>query len=40
MITLDGIGMREDKIEAIKEWQVPKWLKDVQSFLGFAYFYR
>jgi hypothetical protein len=32
--------LAEDKIEAIKEWQAPKSLRDVQSFLGFANFYR
>jgi hypothetical protein len=31
--------MAEDKIEAIKEWQAPRSLRDVQSFLGFANFY-
>jgi hypothetical protein len=32
--------MAEDKIEAIKEWQAPRSLRGVQSFLGFANFYR
>jgi hypothetical protein len=32
--------MAEDKIEAIKEWQAPRSLRDIQSFLGFANFYR
>jgi hypothetical protein len=40
VITPDGMEMSEDKIEAIKEWQAPKSLRDVQSFLGFANFYR
>jgi hypothetical protein len=40
VITPVGMEMSEDKIEAIKEWQAPKSLRDVQSFLGFANFYR
>jgi hypothetical protein len=40
IIIRDGMEMSEDKIEAIKEWQAPKPLRDVQSFLGFANFYR
>jgi hypothetical protein len=40
VITPDSMEMPEDKIEAIKEWQAPKSLRDVQSFLGFANFYR
>jgi hypothetical protein len=31
--------MAEDKIEAIKEWQGPRSLRDVQSCHGFANFY-
>jgi hypothetical protein len=40
VITPDGIEMSEDKIESIKEWRVPKSLRDVQCFLGFANFYQ
>jgi hypothetical protein len=32
--------MVKDKTKAIQEWQTPKLLRDVQSFLGFAKFYR
>jgi hypothetical protein len=39
VITPDGIEMSEDKIEAIKEWQAPMSLRDVQSFPGFPNFY-
>ena len=28
------------KVSAIKEWQAPKSVKGVQSFIGFANFYR
>ena len=36
----EGIKMNPDKIKAITEWKEPKNLKQVQSFLGFANFYR
>lgn len=32
--------MEEQKVNAIKEWPTPKTVKEVQSFLGFANFYR
>ena len=32
--------MAEDKVAAIKDWPVPRRVKDVQSFLGFCNFYR
>ena len=35
-----GIGMDPLKIESILEWPVPRSVKGVQSFLGFANFYR
>src|SRR5436305_6557839 len=31
--------MSEEVIKEIKEWKVPKNVKEVQSFLGFANFY-
>ena len=40
MVSLAGIGMDLEKIKSILEWPVPKSLKEVQSFLGFANFYR
>ena len=40
MISADGIRMAEDKITEILKWEVPKTVKDVQRFLGFANFYR
>jgi hypothetical protein len=39
VITLDRTEMGDDKTEAIKEWQEPRSLSEVQSFLGFANFY-
>lgn len=40
IITSDGIEMDLDKVRAIQEWKAPQNVKDVQSFLGFANFYR
>ena len=34
------IQIEQEKIKAVKEWKMPKKVKDVESFLGFAYFYR
>ena len=31
--------MCEDKVQVIKEWPIPKNVKEVQSFLDFANFY-
>jgi len=35
-----GISMSRDKVEAVLSWERPSSLKEVQSFLGFANFYR
>ena len=35
-----GVTMSERKVEAVKKWKVPKSVKDIQRFLGFANFYR
>jgi hypothetical protein len=40
IITPDGMRMAKDKTEAIQAWQTPQSLRDIQSFLGFANFYR
>jgi len=34
------IQMEQGKIKAVKEWKMPTKVKDVESFLGFANFYR
>ena len=34
------IQIEQEKIKAVKEWKMPKKVKDVESFLGFANFYR
>jgi len=32
--------MKQEKIKAVKEWKTPMKVKDIESFLGFADFYR
>ena len=39
-ISQEGIRVNEDKVEAIKEYPVPKNVKQVKSFLGLSGFYR
>ena len=34
------IQMEQEKIKVVKEWKTPTRVKDVESFLGFANFYR
>jgi len=36
----EGIKMAKGKVEAVLEWKTPASLTEVQSFLGFANFYR
>jgi len=40
IISNKGLKMDPDKLKAIIEWKPPNNLKDLQSFLGFANFYR
>jgi hypothetical protein len=40
IITPDGIKMDPTKVQAIRDWEVPNSVNDVQVFLGFANFYR
>lgn len=40
IITPGHIGMDDKKLDAIRDWPEPKNVKEVQSFLGFANFYR
>ena len=35
-----GLHMAADKVQVIQDWPEPRKVKDVQSFLGFANFYR
>jgi hypothetical protein len=40
IVSTDGLKMDPTKVSAIEEWQRPQNIKDVQSFLGFANYYR
>ena len=40
LVPKTGIGMDPAKVSAILEWPTPKCVKEVQSFLGFANFYK
>ena len=40
MISERGVGVDPEKIACVKDWPVPKTVKQVQGFLGFTSFYR
>jgi len=40
VLSLSGLTMSDAKVKTIQEWPEPKKVKDIQSFLGFANFYR
>ena len=40
VITSDGIRMDPHKVSAVQQWETPTCVRDVQSFIGFANFYR
>ena len=40
ILTPNGLFMSEDKIKTIMQWPKLKKVGDIQSFLGFANFYR
>lgn len=40
LVSKGMIEMDPEKLKGIQEWPIPKNLKEVQSFLGFANFYR
>jgi reverse transcriptase-like protein/uncharacterized protein DUF4939/aspartyl protease len=40
VVNLGGISMDLKKVSAVTDWTTPTCVKDVQSFLGFANFYR
>jgi hypothetical protein len=40
IVTTDGIEIDPEKVSVIKDWQPPRTIKGVQSFLGFCNFYR
>jgi Reverse transcriptase (RNA-dependent DNA polymerase) len=36
----EGLTMSDEKVKAIQDWPEPRKVRDIQSFLGFANFYR
>jgi len=40
IISTDGVEVDPAKVEVIKNWEEPKTVKGIQSFLGFCNFYR
>ena len=40
IIGREGVKMSKDKVDAVLKWKTPESLAEVQSFLGFANFYR
>ena len=40
IISQQGVVMDDQKVEAVIQWPVPKTVKELQRFLGFANFYR
>ena len=40
VLGVDGLRMDESKTQTIQNWPTPRWVKDIQFFLGFANFYK
>jgi RNase H-like domain found in reverse transcriptase/Reverse transcriptase (RNA-dependent DNA polymerase)/Integrase zinc binding domain/Chromo (CHRromatin Organisation MOdifier) domain/Aspartyl protease len=40
IVSVDGIKMSQEKVRAVLDWPPPKTVTEVQSFLGFANYYR
>ena len=40
IVSADGVKPDPDKISTLTTWPVPKTVRDVKSFLGFAGYYR
>jgi len=39
VIELEGIKIEEEKVKGVMEWPTPKYVKDVQKFLGLVNYY-
>jgi len=39
VIGLDGIKMEKEKVKGVLDWPTPKYVKDVQKFLGLVNYY-
>ena len=40
ILTLTGLQMGQEKVQTIQDWPKPRKVRNIQSFLGFANFYR
>ena len=40
ILSAKGISAKPEKVEKVKTWPVPKNIREVQSFLGLASYYR
>ena len=40
ILSKEGLKMDQSKVQTIQDWPEPRKVKDIQSFLGFANFYR
>ena len=40
VLSAEGISAKPEKVDKVKTWPVPKNIKEVQSFLGLASYYR
>jgi len=40
ILSPESLAMDENKVQAIRDWPVPRRMKNVQFFLGFANFYQ
>ena len=40
LVSSDGVATDPDKLSCVRDWPVPKSIKEVQSFLGFAGYFR
>ena len=38
IVSKNGVRMDPEKVKAIKKWETPKNVKDIQAFLGFVNF--
>ena len=40
IVSAQRVQMKDERIEAVKNWPKPKSIRDIQVFLGFANFYQ
>ncbi|KRZ82186.1 Retrovirus-related Pol polyprotein from transposon 17.6 [Trichinella sp. T8] len=40
VVSRDGVQPDPEKIKAVEQWPIPKCSKELQQFLGLAYYYR